>query len=192
MHKMASSPEQDNFVKLSFILLDVVARYLREYFVRHWDQKYPDEKWHGDVEKKNERLKSLLVTPKGKPKKDRYSINILKTNETDWDISTLVHALLFSNFNLVEDCRDEGKRTTPLLDSEEIDIIREIRNSDYGHKSSPSCSFDEFFDIMKRIKSAAKNLFGEDAEKEIYKIEMSSVTTDMRAQVDKLVEGKLL
>jgi len=30
---MESSPEQDNFVKLSYILLDIVAQYLREYFV---------------------------------------------------------------------------------------------------------------------------------------------------------------
>jgi len=43
-------------------------------------------------------------------------------------------------------------------------------------------------DIMTEIRSVAKNLFGKDVEKKIYKIEMSPSTQSMREQV----HGKLL
>ena len=187
---MESSPERDNFVKLSYVLLEVIARNLREHFVRLWDQKYPNEKWHDDVAKRNLKLQSLLVARDGRQKQDIYSQKILKGDEQKWDITTSIKAILDSGFQLIEGCRSKDERTSPLRESEEIEIIRGIRNTDYGHISSMSCSFDDFMEIMKNIKSVARNLFGKDAEKEIYNIEMSPSTPNMREQVDKLREGK--
>jgi len=188
---MESSLEHDNFVKLSYILLNIVAQHLRKYFVKLWDIKYPNDKWD-DVAKRNLKLQSLLVTRDGRQKQDVYSQRILKGDEQNWDISTLIRAILDPGFKLLEGCRDPGKRKSPLRQSEEIEIIRQIRNEDYGHISSMSCSLDAFMQIMKKIKSVATNLFGEDVEKEIYKIEISQITQSMREQVDKLHEGKSL
>ena len=188
--QMESSPERDNFVKLSYILLDVVARHLREYFVKVWDQKYPNEKWHDDVAERDIKLRTLLVTRDGKQKQDIYSLKILKGNELEWDITTVIKALLDSGFKLMDGCRAPDQRTLPLRESEEIEIIRGIRNTDYGHTSSMSCSLDEFIHIMDKIRSVAKNLFGKEAKKEIYKIEVSPSTPNMREQVDKLRKGK--
>ena len=189
---MESSPERDNFVKLSYILLDVVARHLREYFVKVWDQEYPNEKWHDDVAKRDLKLQSLLVTRDGRQKQDIYSLKILKGNEQEWDITTVIKALLDSGFKLMDGCRPPDQRTIPWRESEEIEIIRGIRNTEYGHISSMSCPLDEFIDIMDKIRSVAKNLFGKEAKKEIYKIEMSPITPNMGEQVDKLLEGKFL
>ena len=191
MLTMESSPERDNFVKLSYILLDIIAQHLREYFVELWDKKYPNEKWD-DVVKRNLKLQSLLVTRDGRQKQDVYSHRILKGDEQNWDISTLIRATLDSGFNLIEGCRPPNKRHSPLRESEEIEIIRRIRNEDYGHISSMSCSLDTFMDIMTQIRSVAKNLFGKDVEKKIYRIEMSPSTQSMREQVDKLHEGNNL
>ena len=188
--QMELSPERDNFVKLSYILLDVVSRYLREYFIKVWDQTYPDEKWHDDVAKRGLKLQSLLATRDGRQKQDIYSLKILKGDEQEWDITTVIKALLDSGFKLMDGCRPQDQRTTPLRESEQIEIIRGIRNTDYGHTSHMSCPFDEFMDIMEKIKSVAKDLFGNEAKKEIYKIEVSPSTPNMREQVDKLVEGK--
>ena len=188
--QMESSPERDNFVKLSYILLDIVARHLREYFVKVWDQKYPNEKWHDDVAKRDLKLESLLVTRDGRQKQDIYSLKILKGNEREWDIVTVIKAILDSGFKLIDGCRSPDQRTIPLRESEEIEIISGIRNTDYGHISSMSCSLDEFIDVVDKIKSVAKHLFGKEAKKEIYKIEMSPCTPEMREQVDKLREGK--
>ena len=190
MLKMESSPERDNFVKLSYVLLDVVARHLREYFVKLWDQKYPNEKWNDDVVKRDRKLQSLLVPKGGKQRDNIYSQNILKGDEQEWDITTLIRALLDSGFKLIEGCRPPDQRTIPLRESEEIEIIRGIRNTDYGHISSMSCSLDEFIDIMEKIKRAAKHLFGKEAKKEIHRIEVSQITPNMREQVDKLRKGK--
>ena len=192
MHNMESSPEQDNFVKLSYILLDIVAQHLRECFVKLWDNKYPNEKWHDDVAKRNLKLQSLLVTRDGRQKQDVYSQKILKGDEQNWDISTLIRAILDSGFKLLEVCRPSHERSSPLRESEQIEIIRRIRNEDYGHIRSMSCSLDKFMDIMTEIRSVAKNLFGKDVEKKLYKIEMSPSTQSMREQVHKLLQGKLL
>ena len=189
MFKMELSLEKDNFVKLSYILLDVVAQHLREYFVKLWDTKYPAEKWHDDVGKRNLRLQSLLAANNKKPKQDIYSQKILNGDEKDWDLTTLIRALADSGFNLMKGCRPPAQRTIPLRESEEIEIIRGIRNTDYGHISSMSCPLAKFKEIMTKIKSAAKNLFGEDAELEIYKIEISPVTQAMREQVNELLKG---
>jgi len=185
---MESSPERDYFVKLSYVLLDIVARHLREYFVKLWDQKYPNEKWHDDIGKRNLKLQSLLVTRDGRQRQDIYSQNILKGDEQEWDVLTIIHALLDSGFKLMDGCRNSDDRTSPLRKSEEIDIIRTIRNQDYGHVSGMSCSLDKFIDIMDKIKRVAKHLFGKDAKKEIHKIEVSHSIQSMREQVDKLLK----
>ena len=189
---MQSSPERENFVKLSYILLDIVAQHLRDYFVELWDKKYPNEKWHDDVVKRNLKLQNMLVTKDGKQKQDVYSQNILREDEQNWDISTSIRAILGSGFNLLEGCRPPDERSSPLRQSEEIEIIRRIRNEDYGHIKSASCSSDAFIDIMIEFISVTRNLFGKDAAKKIYKIAMSPITQSMSKHVDKLLEGKSL
>ena len=189
---MEFSPEKDNFVKLSYILFDVIARHLREYFVRLWDLKYPNDKWHDDGAKRDLKLQTLLVTRDGRQKQDAYSQKILKGNEQEWDITISIKAILDSGFKLIEGCRAQDQRSIPLRESEELEIIRSIRNSDYAHLPSMSCTFDEFIDIMIKVNRAAGNLFGIDAEKEIYRILLSSITTPMREQVKTLLKGKLL
>jgi len=185
---MELSLEKDNFVKLSYVLLDVIARHLREYFIKLWDKKYPAEKWHDDVAKRNLKLQSLLAASNKKLKQDIYSQKILNGDEKKWDLTTLIRALVDSGLNLIKGYRPPAKRTIPLRESEEIEVIRGIRNTDYGHISSMSCPMAKFRGIMTKIKSAAKNLFGEDAELEIYTIEVSAVTPAMREQVNELLK----
>ena len=192
MLKMELSSEKDHFVKLSYILLDVVAQHLREYFVKLWDRKYSKEKWHDDVARRNLKLQSLLVTAFGRQKQDISSLKILKGNEQDWDITTSIKAILDSGLKLIEGCRPLDQRRPPLRDSEELEILRGVRNSDYAHLPRMSCASDEFIDIMIKVKSAVKNLFGGDTEREIYRIEISSITAPMREKVEKMLEGKLL
>jgi len=186
---MELSLEKDNFVKLSYVLLDVIARHLREYFIKLWDKKYPAEKWHDDVSKRNLKLQSLLAASNKKLKQDIYSQKVLNGDEKEWDTTTLIHALADSGFNLIKGCRPPAQRTIPLRESEEIDVIRGIRNADYGHISSMSCPMTKFRGIMTKTKNVAKNLFGEGAEIEIYTIEVSPVTPAMRKQVNELLKG---
>ena len=182
--EMKLSPENENLIKLAYVLLEIVAQHLRAYFVKLWDQRYPDEKWQGDIAKRNLKLKVLLV-------KDMYTRNILNANEQSWDTTTLVRAIQSSSLNLTEGCRQYKQRTGQLRTSEEVDIIRDIRNTFYGHVSSMSCSDVEFKEVMGKIKSVARNIFGDDAEKEIEEVEQLPITPMMTIQVNKLLEGKL-
>ena len=188
---MEPSLERDNVVKLSYILVEVVGRNLREYFVKLWNQKYPNEKWHGDAAKRDNMLKTLLVTRGGTLKQDIYSQKILKGNEQEWDIATSIKAILDSGFNLIDGCRSSDQRSIPLRESEELEIIRGIRNTWYGHLTSTKCSFADFKDIMTSIKSVAKNLFGDAVELEIYVVEVSPTTPTMRDQLE-LLKGNLV
>ena len=58
---MEFSLEKDNFVKVAYTCTDIVPLHFREYFIKLWDQKYPNEKWSDDIAKRNLKLQSLLV-----------------------------------------------------------------------------------------------------------------------------------
>ena len=181
---MELSRENENHVKLSYILLNIVAKHLRTYFVKLWDEKYPDEKWQDDVAKRNLKLQSLIV-------KDVFTRKILNGNHEKWDTSTLLKILSDSRFKLIADCHPHSQSSDQLIASEGLERLKDIRNEFDGHLSSMAYSFEDFKDTMTRIQNAAKNVFGEDAEKEIEKIENSPVTTLMADHLKEFLEGKL-
>ena len=207
---MEFTEERMNFVKLSYILLDVVAKHLRELFIKKWNEKYPNNQWTSDATSgdflynelpfikaakdaedakiakaakavKDGNKKEKEVKKKGNPYHDK-----MKTGkEEEWDITTLVKVMLDSGLNLVPGCRGMNERNPPLLVSEEIDIIRQSRNTSFGHETSMSCSPNKFATVVTEIKSVAKSLFGDDVEKEICEIENGSIDKTM---IEKLVE----
>ena len=166
---MELTAENSNYIKLSYIILDVVAKHLRKCFIKLWDAKYPNEKWRDDIDKKNHKFKSLLIN-------NICKLKMLEGNEQDWDTSTLLYAVLDSNLKLVQNGH-EGKK--------DIEHIRSF----YNQLVSPSWSDANFKGQMTRIKALSKNRFGEDAEKEIGDIEDSQVTPEMKQQVEQLLKG---
>ena len=181
---MELSPENENHVKLSYILLNVVAKHLRTYFVKLWDEKYPDEKWMDDVVKRNLKLQSLIV-------KDAFTRKILNGNHEEWDTSTLLEVLSDSRFKLIEGYRPHGKSSNQFVASEGLEPLREIRNGLSDHVSSMAYSFEKFKETMTRIKNVARNIFGEDAEREIEELEISPLTPMMIDHLKEFLEGKL-
>ena len=180
---MELSPENENHVKLSYILLNIVAKHLRTYFVKLWDEKYPDEKWQGDVAKRNLKLQSLIV-------KDVFTRKILNGNHEEWDTATLLEVLSDSRFKLIEGCRPHGKSSNQLIASEGLVTLREMRNAFDGHVSSMAYSFDKFKETMERIKNVARNIFGEEAEKEIEEIGNSPISPLMTGYLKEFLEGR--
>ena len=166
---MELTGENNNYIKLSYILLDVVAKHLRKYFIKLWDAKYPSEKWNDDIDKKNHKLQGLLI-------KNQYVLKMVNGNEEIWDTSTLLNAILDSNLKLMQDGSGEKK------DIEDI-------SSFYNHLLSPSWSDADFKSIMTRMQILSKNRFGEDAEKEVGDIEYSPVTPEMKQRLEQLLKG---
>ena len=182
---MEISSEEENFIKLAKIFLDAAPRYLRELFIDKWNQKHPNKKWQSDNEHGALLIEELPPAIRNNNKNNLYLKKMKSGNEKDWDTTTLVFVMLFSQLNLIEGCRPKHQRSSPLHISEEIDIIRETRNKFFAHASSMKCSSDTFKDIVSKMKTVAKNVFGGDAENEISRIEklpVKVVLTDQQKQ----------
>ena len=180
---MKAPTEKENYVRLSYVLLNVVAKHLRRYFIKLWDEKRPSEKWDG-INNKKAKLQKLLV---GNIAIER----MLDGNEENWDTTTLLHVILDSGLKLMEGCRPHAERSLPLREGEQFEIIRGIRNSHYGHVLCMSCSDEKFKDILEDIKYVAKERFGEEVEKEIENIETSPITSSMKEDMKQLINSKL-
>ena len=190
---MEFTKERENFVKLSYIILDIAAKHLRMLFKKKWNDKYngqnyPNQQWNSDATSGNF-LYNELPTGFRDGKGNKEYVAKMKTGiEQEWDITTLVKVMLDSGLNLVQGCQPKGRRSTPIRPSEEIDIIREYRNGLFAHLPEMSCTSNDFNQAVSDIKSAAKNLFGEDAEKEIGEIENWSLDKGIIERLEKLIK----
>jgi len=174
-YSLALDREEQNFVKLAKIILDITPKHLRIFFVKKWNKKFP-EQWSSN------KISGVIIEskiPSQKKKGCRYYFRIknkiLEGNEQEWDITILTFLLLFSGLNLIEECRKRDERNDPLRESEEIDKIREIRNSYFAHAESMRCSTTEFTQMVAGIKTVADKLFGQHAKAEIRGIENSII-----------------
>jgi len=166
---MQLSPEEENFVKITKVIVEIVPKFLRKCFIEKWDKKYPNRKWKSNEASGKFLFQELPSTTKNDWRKKKYIDNLKKGNEQDWDTTILVFAMLYSGLNLMEPCRPREQRTEPLRVSEAIDIIRNIRNVYFAHAISISCPYKEYARVMKDIRRTTKLLF-HGADKEVHQI----------------------
>ena len=175
---MSLSREEENFIKITKIVLEIFPKYLRSLFIEKWDQKYPNNKWQSD-NVSGDFLFNEIPNAAKKGSNRVYANKLQSGNENNWDTTTLVYAMLYSELELIPSCRPNGQRSVPLLISEEIDIIRKIRNEFFAHASTMNCSFSTFLDIVSKVNNVAKNIFGIDAEHEVEDIVKSKISTEV-------------
>ena len=183
---MEFNEERENFVKLSYIILEIAAKHLRILFIKKWNEKYPNQQWNSDAASGkflDNELQSGFRKSKGNTK---YIIKMATGNEQEWDTTTLVKVMLDCGLNLVEGCRSKDQRSIPFRSSEEIEIIRNYRNDFFAHMPKMSCTSNEFKQAVSDIRKSAKNLFGEDVENEIGEIENWSINKEI---IEKLRKG---
>ena len=183
---MSLSREEEYFVKVTKIVLEIVPKYLRKLFIEKWDQKYPNNKWQSDSASGNFVFTEIPNAAKS-GRNGVYASNMQSGNESDWDFTTLVYAMLYSQLNLIPSCRPDGQRSEPLLISEEIDSIRKIRNEFFAHSSSMKLPFGTFLEQSWKVYNVAKKIFGIDAELEIEEIVMSNITMDIAELLKQLL-----
>ena len=159
---MELTAERENFVKLSHIIVDIVANHLRELFRQKWDGKL--KQWRNDGNSEDELCKIF-----GGPFMDgnKGYKEMLKTGDVQqWDTTILCKIFLFSKLKFDKDSPEFT----------EINKIREIRNNYFAHLKSMSCSGDQFETTVAKVKCALKNLFGVATERKISDIEKSPIT----------------
>jgi len=171
--------EEVNFVKITKIVLDVLPKYLRKCFIEHWNRKYSTNQWNSDEVSGQFLINELSASAKQYAEEVGYLEKLATGNENKWDTTTLVYVMLFSDLELVPKCRAKEERFPPLLISEKIDIIRYKINTAFAQAETMVCSSYEFRNIIAELKSAAKNIFDEGAEKEIDSIAMSQIRMQM-------------
>jgi len=177
------SAEQENFVKIARIVLDLFPKYLRKVFKRQWDKKYPEEEWCSGKESEvlYSKLKENVKNNRGR----KAEIERLKNgNDQTWDTTTLVFAILETGLGLVDPVRPLDEWSSPLRISEEIFTLRKIRNSVFGHVESMSCPSAKLLEMISNIKSSGKSIFNQEAMKEIDAIANSPIQTDAIGQLN--------
>ena len=191
---MDLSVEEANFVKISNIFLGIIPKYLRKFFIKQWNERYPNQKWQTGKVSGQLLLNELPeIFKKDEHSMSKRIINHLSTgNEEKWDTTILLFAILYSGLKLVEKSRQKAKRTYPLLASEEIEAIKEKRRSAIIHVDSMLYSSSDFRSTIAELKNAAKNIFGEDAVREITEMENAKVEMRISEDVKQQLHNEIL
>ena len=184
---MVLTDEEENFVKLAQIVLNIVPKYLRSLFIQKWNAKFSE--WTSDPVSG---LTLLNKIPHAARKNATCFADlkqkILTGYEADWDPTLLVFLLLYSEVKLIRKCRPKSQRKPQLRISEEIDKIRVIRNDFFAHASSMSCKPNDFLQLTTELKCAARNAFGAASEIEIAAILTSKIETQLSEQMRERLE----
>ena len=167
---MELTDERDNFVKLSYIIVYIVANHLRRLFKSRWNEMH--EMWRSDSNSGNQLWESL---GEGFRKSNKCFMKKIQTgNEQLWDTTILCKMFLYSDLKF-------EKNSSEYI---AINKIREIRNELFANVDCMAYSDNYFEDHVTNIKSAVKNLLVEDAEYTINAIEKLPITQKRIEQSD--------
>lgn len=179
---MALTEEGENFVRLSQIILEVIPKHLRSLFESKWNTKYPVNQWSDTAACGSFLLKEINKVNKS-GMKCTFSVKQALTagDKNQWDCTTLFYILLFSNLELIPKTRMINKRSLPLLISEDVDKLREIRNGSFGHLPSASISKADYQQCISDIEKIFANLGWMQGLQEINSIKNNGVSTSQMA-----------
>lgn len=188
---MALTDEEENFVKITKIIVEIIPKYLRKCFVEKWNRKYPNQPWQSDNASGSFLFSELSKTVQTNKKREKEIEKMKEGNEQTWDTTTVVFALLDAGLNLIQGSRPKDQRSSPFRISEEVEVVRDIRNSFFGHVPNMSCANTDFSDIIVKVKIVAKNIFCQDAVDEVENVEKSHIETKIAIQLQKQLDVEI-
>eukprot|EP00794_Sanderia_malayensis_P013529 gene13529-14939_t len=178
--------EKENFHKLAIIILDVLPKYLRQLFKDKWDVIFPNNKWDFTTASGAFLLSQV---PKGHKPMKYIANNVMKGDTGEWDPTTLFWVFLYSGLNLVAPCRVGGTIALPLLESEYIDMVREIRNTFFAHAPQASIKKDDFECIMLNLTTQTQ-FGGASLKTELEEIENSPIERELSMNLRQELEDQ--
>ena len=187
---MVLTEEQENFVKLANVILDLIPKHLRKLFIKLWNEKF-----HSTVS--GEYIWSAIPAQIQNDKQlfpQDVQKEILNGNEESWDATLLIFLLLGAQLKLIESCRRDRK--LPLRMSERIDNIKVIRNTFFGYAPRSELSDAEYITISTELRYEVLHTFGIDAVKEfdaILTLEFETqLTVDLRHRLEREIQLNIL
>lgn len=185
---MVLTTEDENFIRLAKIILDIIPDNLRNLFEIEWNKKYPNNQWDGtrtsgsflwkEIHKKN---------PQGiKGSSDKQALKFGDHNQ--WDCTTLFFVLLYSRLEIIPNMRVFNQRSSPLRVSEEVDKLREIRNDCFAHLPSSSICEVDYHEAITEIEQVFSNLGWMQGLQDINLIKSSAISTSEMEAVKKKLE----
>ena len=188
---MDLTSEQENFIKLVKIIVEIVPKHLRGLFITNWNAKFPSQPWANDATSGQYLYNAIPQSVKKNQAKFNKTLQqmILGGDCETWDPSALFFVLLYAGFKITDKCRPRNQRAYPFTVSENIDRLRELRNAVFGHVVNMSVPGVDFGSISTEIKRIIKGVFGAIAEDEIDQIVNAQITTqlshDLKCKLDK-------
>ena len=191
---MALTGEEENFVKVTKVVVDVIPKYLRKCFIAKWNDKYEvqyNKPWNSDKAIGTFLFSEMPTAVQNNKKRAKEIEKLKEGNEQTWDTTTVVFALVEAGLNLIPGSRPKGNRPGQPRISEEIEVIRDVRNSFFGHVPNMSCSNTDFTAIVAKVKAVAQTLFGQDAEDEIDNVVKSQIKTKLSVVLQKKLDVEI-
>ena len=188
---MDLTSEQENFIKLVKIIIEIIPKHLRGLFITNWDAKFPSQPWANDATSGQYLYNAIPQSVKKNQAKFNITLQqmILVGDCETWDPSALFFVLLYAGLKITDKCRPRNQRAYPFTVSENIDRLRELRNAFFGHVVNMSVPDVDFGNISTEIKGIIKDVFGTIAEDEIDQIINAQTTTqlshDLKCKLDK-------
>ena len=133
--------EEENFYRVSHLILDEIPFQLRKYFIDRWNTKYHKIPWEdtansGNTFLKWERSRSITTSA--------YTRSNIENGDTcKWDGTTLFAVLLYSSHKLLQ--ADQN-----AVDC--IDNLRQLRNECFAHLNSARVKDPDYQQIVKDLK----------------------------------------
>ena len=184
---MELSSDRERFIKLSWIVLEIIPTHLRNLFIKKWDEQSSNQKWNSDISSGTNLFNTLSRNLQDNGNESIYINKIREGNEQDWDMTILGKVFLDYGLKLIDDPRCLKDRCSPFNDGEKVSILRDIRNQCFAHLPSMSCLPDVFERIITEVKFAGEDLFEKPFQSDIDIIEHLPIQEEKLKDIERLI-----
>ena len=148
---MEYSQEELNFLRLCFVVFNLIPEGLRQIFKKEWDLRYKTSLDHGEWKDTPTNGKDFYgKESKASQKKNRQNLVIIQNGNTlEWDCTCLFFAILYSD--------SIGTNLNSAV-YEAVDDIRQVRNKAVAHNGKAKLTDDDFKTSVDTVLEAFSTL----------------------------------
>ena len=164
---MDISKQEENFIRVSLVILNVVASQLRICFTQAWNSLHTGAVWRNDPAS-GKRFITEIKKNKRKIKDKPTEKKLKQGNTSKWDCTILFAALLYSNVFTKDPTKDPAFAL--------IDRLRGLRNEWFAHLPTAEMADRDFHILIEQLRVTFIQLRWD--ENEITRISKDQLKTD--------------